>query len=148
MNLPVAFHFQIIFQGIAFADEDGSFQSISGLEAVWEKKVPEEITKEPATFVTTHPPLVLKRAVQDLNSSALTKWLSQCLYANDITIIPQATIQLLSNENDPYMVWTIKNIVPKSWKLGELHSEKNEVLIETIELYYQELYFGNLSTTI
>lgn len=144
MDLPVVFQFQILFQGISPADQDSGFQSINGLEAVWEKTAPPEGTEQPATYRITHPPLVLKRAVQGINTSGLTQWLSRCLHTKDITVLPEATIQLLSADNKPYMQWTIKNILPKSWKLSELHSQKNEVLIETIELYYEELSFASL----
>jgi len=48
---------------------------------------------------------------------------------------------LLDASLKPYMSWTIRSILAKSWKLGELNAEKTEVLIETIELTYQELLF-------
>ena len=37
------------------------------------------------------------------------------------------------------MLWTINNVWPRSWKMGELNAEQGAVLIETLELNYNRL---------
>lgn len=138
MYQPSGFHFRIEFKGL---DElnmaDTHFQSISGLEAIIETNT----TNHGDNIVYSS--LILKRAAKNLHSSALNRWLFSHFNKNsDVAELPEATIELLDETSSPYMTWTIRDILPRSWKLSELNAEKSEVLIETIELSYKSILFS------
>ena len=57
--------------------------------------------------------------------------------------IPTVHIKLLNEEHQPLMHWTINNVWPRSWKIGELNAERGEVLIETLELNYNYLILND-----
>ena len=141
MYPPTAFHFKIVFKGI---DDplrlDSGFQSISGLEAHTDKKLHE--TSEGSGSSQDEPGysvLVLRRAARNYNESPLLRWIFSHFNKTNSDPLPEAQIELLDDNHNPFMVWTILRIIPKSWVLGELNAEKSEILIETIELYYEQL---------
>ncbi len=144
MYPPVGFHFKVVFKGLDDPNgEDSHFQSISGLEASIENSTADQNNPgDNNTNKIIFAPLILKRAVKNQQVSALSRWLFAHFNKNkEAASLPEATIELLDETNFPYMVWIIRGILPKSWKLHELHAEKSEVLMETIELYYQEIQF-------
>ncbi len=87
------------------------------------------------------PSLVLRRAVPGINNSPLTQWVFSWINLNSVTPLKKVSIELLGEDHKPIMSWSISNVMPKSWKLGELNAEKSEILFETIELTYTGLSF-------
>jgi phage tail-like protein len=140
MYPPAAFRFRVLFRELDDPHgEDSHFQSISGLEA----NMQNDSADQNKTDNLTHTPsLVLTRAVKSQQVSALSRWLFAHFNKNkNAASLPEAHIELLDETNEPYMVWVVRGLHPKSWKLHELHAEKSGVLMETIELYYKEILF-------
>lgn len=141
MYPPSSFNFRIEFKGLDDPNmADTQFQSISGLEAIIERN---PVSQGDNIGTST---LILRRAAKNLQASALNRWLFSHFNKNKKVVeLPEATIELLDETNSPYMKWTIKSILPKSWKLSELNAEKSEVLIETIELSYKSILFPQIT---
>ncbi len=85
-------------------------------------------------------PLTLKRGLLT-PSSYVTSWLKQAFDEEKVKPIATVDIALLNEKHEPLMYWTINNVWPRSWKIGELNAERGEVLIETLELNYNRLLF-------
>ena len=49
------------------------------------------------------------------------------------------SISLLNENHDPVFVWKIKNAFPIKVNAGDLGSDKNEVMIETMEIVHEGL---------
>jgi phage tail-like protein len=143
MYPPLGFHFRIIFKGLPTAAEgEEGFQSINGLEAFITENIPDSKDgKKISGFKTSYSPLVLKRGVVSMDESKLSQWIFSCLNKKRPVPLKEATIELLDESHQPFMRWTLRNLLPVSWKLGELNAEKTEVLTETIELKYEKLLF-------
>jgi phage tail-like protein len=122
---------------------DICFQSVSGLDSTLDTETVKEGGENHFEHIIPvrrkYGPLILKRGLLTPNESRITKWLK--LAFDDHFVIPfsSAQIKLLNEDNEPLMHWTINNVWPRSWKLGELNAERGEVLIETLELNYNYL---------
>ena len=122
---------------------DIGFQSVSGLDSTLDTETIKEGGENHFEHVIPvrrkYGPLILKRGVLTTGESRITKWLK--LAFDDHFVIPFSSVQikLLNQEHEPLMHWTINNVWPRSWKLGELNAERGEVLIETLELNYNYL---------
>ena len=133
MYPPAAFYFQIVFTDLPDdLGTDSGFQSISGLETLF-------ISGGETAFTATYGTLILTRAAKSAKTSPLLRWIFNQLQRKEYKVIPAAQIRLLNEKQESYMQWTVHNLTPKSWKLGELHAEKSAVLTEVIELNYTEL---------
>jgi phage tail-like protein len=143
MNPPLGFHFRIIFKGLpSGSDGEEGFQSINGLEAFMSEDFPYSSEGKKTTgYKTSYSPLILKRAVVSIKESKLNQWIFSCLNKKRPVPLKEAIIELLDENHEPSMRWALKNLLPISWKLGELNAEKTEVLTETIELRYEKLLF-------
>jgi phage tail-like protein len=125
---------------------DMGFQSVTGLDSTIETESVKEGGENRFEHVLPvrrkFGPLTLKRGILAPNESALTRWFKQAF--DDEQVIPLDTVQikLMNEEHEPLMHWTINNVWPRSWKLGELNAERGEVLIETLELNYNRLLFN------
>lgn len=132
-----SFHFRVDFLDIQTVDRDVLFQSVSGLEAT----VDTEEVKEGGENRFTHAlpvrskysDLVLKRGA--LTDSGVIAW---CRDALEGARIQPSTVlvHLLNEAHEPLVTWNVVHAWPKKWSMTELHSEKSEVLIETLELNY------------
>lgn len=126
---------------------DICFQSVSGLDSDFETETVKEGGENHFEHVLPvrrkFGPLTLKRGLLTANESRITKWLK--LAFDDHIVIPfaSAQIKLLNEDHEPLMHWTINNVWPRSWKLGDLNAERGEVLIETLELNYNYLVLNN-----
>ncbi len=142
-NLPVAFHFEVEFQGeprigiVAFKEASG-FNVEMELETVkeggvnnFEHKLPKQIK---------HGNLVLKRAVI-LIENGLISWVKKILEGNLGEAITRRTIRvtLLNEEHEPIYNWICRNAYPVKWEVEPLDSEKNSILIESLEFTYETL---------
>jgi phage tail-like protein len=138
----VNFHFKVEFTS---NDEsiDVRFQSVSGLDVTLETEQIKEGGENRFEHVLPVrrkcSPLILKRGILKPSASGLTKWLQKAFNDEEVEPVDIVTIKLLNEEHKPLMLWTINNVWPRSWKMGELNAENGAVLIETLELNYNRL---------
>lgn len=141
---PVSFHFKVEFSfkeelhGVAANENDIMFQSVSGLTAEMQtetiKEGGENRFEHELPVRTKFSTLVLKRGV--VIDSSLIKW---CLNSfQNLEIRPvDLEIKLLNEEHDPLMTWSVKQAWPKKWSVEDLNAMDSKVLIESLELRYQ-----------
>lgn len=138
----VNFHFKVEFTKNE-EDIDVRFQSVSGLDVSFDTEQVKEGGENRFEHViplrTKCSPLVLKRGLLKPSDSAMTCWLQKAFNDEEVETIETVTIKLLNEEHKPLMLWTINNVWPRSWKMGELNAEQGAVLIETLELNYNRL---------
>jgi phage tail-like protein len=139
----VNFHFSVDFS-IGSKDIDVRFQSVSGLDSSIETETVKEGGENRFEHVIPvrrkYGPLLLKRGILKPADSALTRWLQDAFEHEIIKPIPSVTIKLLNeNHSSSLLYWTVTNVWPRSWKLGELNAEQGNILIETLELNYNIL---------
>jgi len=141
----VNFHFKVDFSFGGSQGIDVRFQSVTGLDSTIETETVKEGGENRFEHVIPvrrrYGPLVLKRGLIKPADSALTKWIQQAFDDEVFQPLTTVSISLLDQYHDPLMHWTINNVWPKSWKIGELNAERGEVLIETLELNYNRLVF-------
>jgi phage tail-like protein len=138
----VNFHFKVEFtlneEGI-----DVRFQSVSGLDVTLDTEQIKEGGENRFEHVLPvrrkSTPLILKRGLLKPSSSGITRWLQRAFNDEEVEPVDIVTIKLLNEEHKPLMLWTINNVWPRSWKIGELNAENGAVLIETLELNYNRL---------
>ncbi|MFI3119462.1 MAG: phage tail protein [Methylococcaceae bacterium] len=140
------FYFSLAFVG-QVGDMDAAFQEASGFSK--ELNVEEVVCggqnryKYRLPTTTTYQNLVLKRGVT-LETSLLIDWCRYTLSTG--LVLPIMTknilISLLNKEGQSCKSWLFVDAYPVKWSVSELNSEKNAVLIETIELAY--LYFEEI----
>jgi phage tail-like protein len=141
----VNFHFSVEFSTLPGESIDVRFQSVAGLDST----IDTESVKEGGENRFEHVipvrrkfgPLTLKRGLLTPATSKLTAWLKKAFDEEMIEVIPTVTVVLLGEDHQPVMKWTLNNVWPRSWKVGELNAERGEVLIETLELNYNRLLF-------
>lgn len=138
----VNFHFSVEFIREAQSLDIG-FQSITGLDSTLEteriKEGGENRFEHVIPVRRKYGPLILKRGLLTPTESGITKWFQQVFDDEKVIPIPTVHIKLLNEEHQPLMQWTINNVWPLSWKIGELNAERGEVLIESLELNYNYL---------
>lgn len=138
-DIPVSFYFQV-----KIANEEYAFKEVSGLqtelevESLFEGGVNDFEYKLPKQV--KHGNLVLKRSLipQDCN---LIRWVRKVL-EGDLSqpIRPlEIVISLLGSDGNPMYTWTCRRAYPVKWSVENLDSEKNSVMIETLELVYTTL---------
>lgn len=143
----VNFHFSVSFPVKGATAEDIKFQSVTGLDST----IDTETVKEGGENHYEHViptrrkfgPLILKRGLLSPAASGVTKWLQKAFDDGRYETLPNVLITLLDEEHQPLMHWSINNVWPRSWKIGELNAERGEVLIETLELNYNKLLFNH-----
>jgi len=121
---------------------DAAFQEVSGLSK--EMHVEDVVCGGENRFKyrlptgTTFQNLVLKRGVTT-DESPLVKWCNDVINGGLIQAIKPKNIQLklLNEKGETCQSWTFNKAYPVKWSASDLHSEKNELFIETIELAYQ-----------
>ncbi|HEX4851383.1 MAG TPA: phage tail protein, partial [Puia sp.] len=132
----VNFHFKVDFN---FDSQDGvdvRFQSVTGLDSTLETETVKEGGENRFEHVIPvrrkYGPLTLKRGLLMPEDSKLTDWLKQAFDEEKVVPIDIVNITLLGDDHQALMHWTINNVWPRSWKVGELNAERGEVLIETL----------------
>ncbi len=145
----VNFLFRVEFQ-LGTNAFDMRFQSVSGLDATMETETVIEGGENRYEHVVPvrrkYGPLILRRGLLTPEESKLTEWLKSAFDHESVQPIETLNITLLGEgkrdqDSEPLMYWTINNVWPRSWKIGELNAERGEVLIETLELNYNRLLF-------
>jgi phage tail-like protein len=142
----VNFHFKVDFNFDAQDTTDVRFQSVTGLDSTLETEPLKEGGENRFQHVLPvrrrYGPLTLKRGLLTPDASKLSKWLKRAFDDESVEPIPTVNIALLDEEHNTLMHWTINNVWPRSWKVGELNAEQGAVLIETLELNYNRLLFN------
>lgn len=143
VNYPVGFYFSVSFEG-----EELGFQEVSGISKEFHveevQSGGENRFKYRLPTMVTNQNLVLKRAIVPSNSK-LIQWfqatldtgLSQPVVTKDISV------NLLDSEGDVLIKWMFYKAYPIKYSVSDLHSQKNELVIETLELAYT--YFEAIS---
>ena len=146
----VNFHFKVDFNFDAQDKTDIRFQSVMGLDATLDTEQVREGGENRFEHVLPvrrkYGPLTLKRGLIKPSDSKLTKWLKQAFDDEKVQPLQTVTISLLDEQHNALMHWSINNVWPRSWKIGELNAEQGAVLIETLELNYNRLLFDNPQT--
>ncbi len=142
----VNFHFKVEFN-LGKDDIDMRFQSVSGLDTVLDTETFKEGGENRFEHVVPvrrkYGPLVLKRGLIKPSDSGITAWLKKAFDDENVVPLPTVVIKLLNEQHQPLMSWTVNNVWPRSWKIGELNAEQGAVLIETLELNYNRLLLSN-----
>jgi phage tail-like protein len=142
----VNFHFKVEFN-LGKEEIDVRFQSVSGLDSVLETESIKEGGENRFEHVVPvrrkYGPLTLKRGLLKPADSGITSWLKRAFDDENVAPLDTVVIKLLNEEHKPLLSWTINNVWPRSWKIGELNAEQGAVLIETLELNYNRLIFTN-----
>jgi phage tail-like protein len=149
----VNFHFKVDFYFDPQDSTDIRFQSVTGLDSTLDTETIKEGGENRFEHVIPmrrkFGPLTLKRGLLKPRDSQLTRWLKRAFEDEVIdkfpTVQPIQVVQisLLDEEHNSLMHWTINNVWPRSWKMGELNAGRGEVLLETLELNYNYLIFNN-----
>lgn len=135
-----SFYFRVSILGAAF-EVDAAFQEVSGLSV---KMDTEEVTsggenrfKYRLPSVPKYQNLLLKRGITDADSP-FRDWCENTITAGlDTVIVPKELQVVLLDENaTPCLSWVVHHAYPVAWQASELNSEKNQLLIETIELSF------------
>lgn len=141
----VNFHFSVEFN-LGTRGFDIRFQSVTGLDSTLETETVKEGGENRFEHVVPvrrkYGPLVLKRGLLSPSESKLTEWLKDAFDNEIVKPIETLNIALLNETHDTLMMWSVNNVWPRSWKIGELNAERGEVLIETLELNYNRLLFS------
>lgn len=140
---PVAFYFLVSFQEDSNIPET-AFQEVSGLKMEMEVEALKEggenqfMHQLPAGV--KHGNLVLKRASLPLDH-ALETWIVNALEGSfKARIAPcEVVISLIDAKNWPVRAWSFSNVYPLKWEVSAFDSQKNELVIETLELSYNEI---------
>jgi len=145
---PGAFYFSVSMVGASQAGIDASFQEVSGIEATLDVENVEEGGENRFSHrlprIVKYPNLVLKRGLVT-SGSLLADWLTSTLAAGLAQpVVPKdLLVTLLNMRKSPLLSWTFTRAFPLRWELAQLNSERNEVLIETLELSYD--YFQRVA---
>ena len=140
---PVAFYFQVSFQEDSGIPET-AFQEVSGLKMEMETEALREggenqfVHQLPAG--AKHGNVVLKRALLPLDH-ALETWVTDTLEGGFRTLIRpySLVVYLMDAEDWPVRAWSLENVYPVKWEVGAFESRKNELVVETLELSYNEI---------
>lgn len=136
----VNFHFLVSFRPDDGGSFDTRFQSVAGLDSILETETIKEGGENRFEHVVPvrrkYGPLILKRGVLMASESKVTHWLNQAFQHQKLVPLGNVNIQLLDEEHNVLMQWSVNNVWPRSWKLSELNAERGEVFIETLELNY------------
>ncbi len=140
---PVGFYFSLSFEGeqlgfqeiLGISKELGTEEVQSGGENRFKYRLP---------TVVTNQNLVLKRALVP-EGSVLIKWVEDTLDSglSQAIITKNVSVNLLNSEGYVLTTWMFHNAYPVKYSVSNLHSQKNELVIETLELAYA--YFDTVS---
>ncbi|WP_297087463.1 phage tail protein [uncultured Draconibacterium sp.] len=135
---PLGFHFKVEFN--AFPGEY-AFQSVAGLSVEMETEQiaegGENRFKHKVPVRSKYPKLVLKRGL--LVDSEIIRWCRNAL--ENFEFEPtDLIVKLLNEEHQPLMTWNVVHAYPVKWSISDFDAEKNQLVIETLELNYN--YFN------
>lgn len=116
------------------------FQRVSGLsrelEVTQQREGGENARNLWLAEKVNHGSLVLERGV--MNASPLTVQFDRVL-RRESTLWANVVIILLNEISLPVTTWTLSHALPVRWQMGDLDANSNTVLINTLELRYQDM---------
>ncbi|NRN28697.1 phage tail protein [Photorhabdus heterorhabditis] len=83
-----------------------------------------------------HGSLVLERGV--ITVTPLT-WMFDRILRGEKAVYADVVIMLLNEHSIPVASWTLSNALPVRWSTGDLDANSNTVLINALELRYQDM---------
>lgn len=140
-----AFHFAVAFVGLENSENengdnsiDMSFSEVSGLNTELQTEEVSEGGNNKFSYRLPKPAkynnLVLKRALSTA-PSAIVKWANEAIY--EFSFHPcTVVVTLLNEEHIPVKAWSFNNAYPVKLNVSNLDANKNELVIETMELAY------------
>jgi len=141
-DMPVVAHrfmVNFLFNTIP-APLDIAFQRVSGLSRELEVSQYREGGENARNLwlaeKINHGSLVLERGVA--NASVLTTQFDRVL-RRESSLWANVVILLLNASNIPVTTWTLTHALPVRWQVGDLDASNNTVLINTLELRYQDM---------
>ena len=143
------FFFSVSFTGQS-GKSDAAFQEATGLSKTL--GVEEVVSGGENRFKYRLPTqvqfenLTLKRGIAPVDSPLLT-WCQETLDSGLAKPIKpkNAIVKLLNSDGQPCQSWTFVNAYPVKWSVSELNSEKNALLIESIELAFNYFHLEKRS---
>ncbi len=138
-ELPVAFYFEV-----TIGSQEYAFKEVSGLSTEMETETIQEGGVNNYVHLLPkkmkHSNLVLKRALHPVSQEAV-KWVKGILEGDFEMLISTRSIlvKLLNSAGTAIYSWSCENAYPVKWQVETLDSEKNGILIETIEFAYSQL---------
>jgi phage tail-like protein len=127
------------FKGIP-SPLDMSFQKISGLSRTLNTTPLSQGGENTRNYhfadKINHGSLVLERGVMAV--TPLTAQFDRVL-RGDKVLYADVVILLLNHREMPVSSWVISNALPVSWTVGDLDANTNSVLINSLELRYQNM---------
>ncbi|ROP62298.1 phage tail-like protein [Enterobacter sp. BIGb0383] len=141
-DIPVVAHrftVNFVFNTIP-APLDVAFQRISGLSRELEvsqlREGGENIRNLWLAEKVNHGSLLLERGVT--NASILTTQFDRVL-RRESTQWANVVIMLLNESGIPLTTWALSHALPVRWQIGDLDASSNTVLINSLELRYQDM---------
>ncbi|MHA0273214.1 phage tail protein [Enterobacter ludwigii] len=142
IDIPVVSHRFIVsflFNTIP-APLDMAFQRVSGLSRELEVSQFQEGGENARNLwlaeKVNHGSLLLERGV--MNASILTLQFDRVL-RRESTQWANVVILLLNEKAIPVTTWTLSHALPVRWQVGDLDGASNAVLINSLELRYQDI---------
>lgn len=141
---PVSFYFEVKFSGAGINIPDTSFSEVSGFSM---ELVTEEVKESGENYFVhqlpqkvKHGNLILKRALEPLNNP-LETWIHDTIDGGfNKKITPkEITVNLLDKEGNPLCSWFFTNAFPVKWEVSGFNSMSNSLVVETLELKYNEM---------
>ena len=136
---PVGFHFSVSFDLDGISNSDYRFRDVSGLTMELEEETYNEggenrfVHKLPVR--ARYPDLVLKRGL--LTDSVVAEWCRDSIQNMDIR--PTTVwVSLLNEAHEPLRTYTFSKAWPKKLAASDFNAESSEIVVESIELAYQE----------
>lgn len=137
---PVAFYFSVRFEGYLSV----AFQEVSGLQLEMETETVKEGGENSFSYQLPvrrkHGNLVLKRSLMPVSRS-LESYIVDVLENNGSSLINPISVTIILNNalHLPQNAWMALNAYPVKWEASPFGSLKNEIVVETIELAYNNL---------
>ena len=137
---PVGFHFtvSVALQDAAQEDRETRFQEVSGLSKSLETEEFKEGGLNSFSHRLPNPAkygnIILKRGM--LTDSSIIDWCNDAI-DNFIFKPADVTITLLDENHNPLFVWSVRKAYPVKWSLSDFKAQENSIVIETLELAYQ-----------
>lgn len=137
---PVAFYFGVKFEGFF----EIPFQEVSGLSLEMETETIKEGGENSFSYQVPvrrkHGNLVLKRSLMPIYH-LLEAYIVSVLENNGSREIPTTTvlISLRDAYHFPSNTWMALNAYPVKWSTSDFNAQKNELVIEHLELAYTNL---------
>ncbi|MDE9518071.1 phage tail protein [Xenorhabdus bovienii] len=90
-----------------------------------------------------HGSVVLERGVMTV--TPLT-WVFDRVLRGEKAVYADVVIMLLNEHSIPVASWTLSNALPIHWSTGDLDANSNTVLINKLELRYQDMFLLGVKT--